>query len=210
MELDTWYSYGETQEFDAFPKETTTYQLKGTIGNDYAFAEGISKEIFYQVTVEGQPHALRQTEGLSEGAHTRSEYEENPRLAFESAVGEATSWYFTKDGSDPKTSVTKETASGKEFSYRLNYSMEKNDHLVLRFYIMGDEKHPESPEYRYEFSVCYGDYGITVEEIPAQNYTGAQIKPVVKAYDGDKITRLPTKTTSMRQVRTVKIRPWSS
>lgn len=187
VELDTWYSYGETQEFDAFPKETTTYKLKGTIGSAYAFAEGVSKEIFYQVTVEGQPHATRQTEGLSEGAHTRSEYEENPRLVFESAVGEATSWCFTSDGSDPKTSETRKNTPTKEFIYKLNYAMEKNDHLVLRFYIMGDEKHPESPEYRYEFSVCYEGYNITVEEIPAQNYTGAQIKPVVKAYDGDKL-----------------------
>lgn len=187
VELGTWYSYGETQEFDAFPKETTTYQLKGTISSDYAFAEGVSKEIFYQVTVEGQPHAMRQTEGLSEGAHTRSEYEENPRLVFESAVGEATSWCFTRDGSDPKTSETRENSPTKEFIYNLNYAMEKNDHLVLRFYIMGDEKHPESPEYRYEFSICYEGYNITVEEIPAQDYTGAQIKPVVKAYDGDKL-----------------------
>lgn len=174
----------------AKPKQTTTFTLTAQVYGGYEFAEGVSNTVSYKVTVEGKPYEIIQQSGLPVGNHTLEEYQNSPEFAFVSDTGEEVIWYYTLDGREPRTPIESRTTFGAELKLDLFNLLEQKGKATVRLYIAGDDKHPASQVYTYEYSVCYDNFNITVETIPAQEYTGAQIKPAVKAYDGDKLLTL--------------------
>lgn len=172
------------------PTQTTTYTLTAQLYDSYEFAEGVSDMVSYKVTVEGKPYEIIQKSGLSTGMHTLEEYRNSPEFTFVSDPGEEVCWCYTLDGEEPHSTIDSETKYGTELKLDLSDLLEQEGKVAVRIYIFGNDKHPTSQVYTYEYSVCYDNFNITVETIPAQEYTGAQIKPVVKAYDGDKLLTL--------------------
>lgn len=172
------------------PTQTTTYTLTAQLYDSYEFAEGVSDMVSYKVTVEGKPYEIIQKSGLSTGIHTLEEYRNSPEFTFVSDPGEEVCWCYTLDGEEPHSTIDSETKYGTELKLDLSDLLEQEGKVAVRIYIFGNDKHPTSQVYTYEYSVCYDNFNITVETIPAQEYTGAQIKPVVKAYDGDKLLTL--------------------
>lgn len=172
------------------PTQTTTYTLTAQLYDSYEFAEGVSDMVSYKVTVEGKPYEIIQKSGLSTGIHTLEEYRNSPEFTFVSDPGEEVCWCYTLDGEEPHSTIDSETKYGTELKLDLSDLLEQEGKVAVRIYIFGNDKHPSSQIYTFEYSVSYDDYNITVETIPAQEYTGAQIKPVVKAYDGDKLLTL--------------------
>lgn len=174
----------------AEPGQTTIYTLTAQLYDSYEFAEGVSNTVSYKVTVEGKPYEIIQQSGLPVGNHTLEEYQNSPEFTFVSDTGEEVIWYYTLDGREPRTPIESRTTLGAELKLDLFNLLEQKGKATVRLYVAGDDKHPASQIYTYEYSVCYDNYNITVETIPAQEYTGAQIKPAVKAYDGDKLLTL--------------------
>lgn len=172
------------------PTQTTTYTLTAQLYDSYEFAEGVSDMVSYKVTVEGKPYEIIQKSGLSTGIHTLEEYRNSPEFTFVSDPGEEVCWCYTLDGEEPHSTIDSETKYGTELKLDLSDLLEQEGKVAVRIYIFGNDKHPTSQVYTFEYSVCYDNFNITVETIPAQEYTGAQIKPVVKAYDGDKLLTL--------------------
>lgn len=172
------------------PTQTTTYTLTAQLYDSYEFAEGVSDMVSYKVTVQGKPYEIIQKSGLSTGIHTLEEYRNSPEFTFVSDPGEEVCWCYTLDGEEPHSTIDSETKYGTELKLDLSDLLEQEGKVAVRIYIFGNDKHPTSQVYTYEYSVCYDNFNITVETIPAQEYTGAQIKPVVKAYDGDKLLTL--------------------
>lgn len=172
------------------PAQTTTYTLTAKLYDSYEFAEGVSDMVSYKVTVEGKPYEIIQKSGRSTGIHTLEEYRNSPEFTFVSDPGEEVSWCYTLDGEEPRTSIDSTITFGAELKLDLSDLLEQEGKATVRMRIIGDDKHPSSQVYTFEYSVSYDDYNITVETIPAQEYTGAQIKPAVKAYDGDKLLTL--------------------
>lgn len=172
------------------PTQTTTYTLTAQLYDSYEFAEGVSNMVSYKVTVEGKPYEIIQKSGRSTGIHTLEEYRNSPEFTFVSDPGEEVCWCYTLDGEEPHSTIDSETKYGTELKLDLSDLLEQEGKATVRIYIFGNDKHPSSQIYTFEYSVSYDDYNITVETIPAQEYTGAQIKPVVKAYDGDKLLTL--------------------
>lgn len=188
VELTTYYTNGGG--FTAKPTQTKTFTLTAQAYSGYEFAEGVSDMVSYKVTVEGKPYEVKQTDGLSTGIHTLEEYRNSPEFTFVSDPGEEVSWCYTLDGEEPRSPIDSEIKYGTELKLDLSDLLEQEGKATVRMRIIGDDKHPSSQIYTFEYSVSYDDYNITVETIPAQEYTGAQIKPVVKAYDGDKLLTL--------------------
>ena len=172
------------------PTQTTTYTLTAQLYDSYEFAEGVSNMVSYKVTVEGKPYEIIQKSGRPTGIHTLEEYRNSPEFTFVSDPGEEVCWCYTLDGEEPHSTIDSETKYGTELKLDLSDLLEQEGKATVRIYIFGNDKHPSSQIYTFEYSVSYDDYNITVETIPAQEYTGAQIKPVVKAYDGDKLLTL--------------------
>lgn len=172
------------------PTQTTTYTLTAQLYDSYEFAEGVSDMVSYKVTVQGKPYEIIQKSGLSTGIHTLEEYRNSPEFTFVSDPGEEVCWCYTLDGEEPHSTIDSETKYGTELKLDLSDLLEQEGKATVRMRIIGDDKHPSSQVYTFEYSVCYDNFNITVETIPAQEYTGAQIKPVVKAYDGDKLLTL--------------------
>ena len=172
------------------PAQTTTYTLTAKLYDSYEFAEGVSDMVSYKVTVEGKPYEIIQKSGRSTGIHTLEEYRNSPEFTFVSDPGEKVSWCYTLDGKEPRNYIDSTMKYGTELKLDLSDLLEQEGKATVRMRIIGDDKHPSSQVYTFEYSVSYDDYNITVETIPAQEYTGAQIKPVVKAYDGDKLLTL--------------------
>ena len=172
------------------PAQTTTYTLTAKLYDSYEFAEGVSDMVSYKVTVEGKPYEIIQKSGRSTGIHTLEEYRNSPEFTFVSDPGEEVSWCYTLDGKEPRNHIDSTMKYGTELKLDLSDLLEQEGKATVRMCIIGDAKHPSSQVYTFEYSVSYDDYNITVETIPAQEYTGAQIKPVVKAYDGDKLLTL--------------------
>lgn len=172
------------------PTQTTTYTLTAQLYDSYEFAEGVSDMVSYKVTVEGKPYEVKQTDGLPTGMHTLEEYRNSPEFTFVSDPGEEVRWYYTLDGEEPRSTIDSTIKYGTELKLDLSDLLEQEGKATVRMRIIGDDKHPSSQVYTFEYSVCYDNFNITVETIPAQEYTGAQIKPVVKAYDGDKLLTL--------------------
>ncbi len=172
----------------AKPKQTTTFTLTAQVYGGYEFAEGVSKMVSYKVTVEGKPYEIIQQSGLPVGNHTLEEYQNSPEFTFVSDTGEEVTWHYMYD--DGEESSFSKGIPNKTMIFDLSYLLEQDGKVTVRLYIDGDDKHPASQIYTYEYSVCYDNFNITVETIPAQEYTGAQIKPAVKAYDGDKLLTL--------------------
>ena len=170
------------------PAQTTTYTLTAKLYDSYEFADGVSDMVSYKVTVEGKPYEIIQQSGLPAGTHTLEEYKNSREFVFVSDTGEEVTWHYMYD--DGEQSSFSEGISNKTMVFDLPYLLEQDGKVTVRLYIAGDDKHPSSQIYTFEYSVSYDDYNITVETIPAQEYTGAQIKPVVKAYDGDKLLTL--------------------
>ncbi len=170
------------------PAQTTTYTLTAKLYDSYEFADGVSDMVSYKVTVEGKPYEIIQQSGLPAGTHTLEEYKNSREFVFVSDTGEEVTWHYMYD--DGEQSSFSEGISNKTMVFDLPYLLEQDGKVTVRLYIAGDDKHPASQVYTYEYSVCYDSYNITVETIPAQEYTGAQIKPAVKAYDGDKLLTL--------------------
>ena len=172
------------------PTQTTTYTLTAQLYDNYEFAEGVSNTVSYKVTVEGKPYEIIQKSGRSTGIHTLEEYRNSPEFTFVSDPGEEVSWCYTLDGEEPRNDIDSTIKYGTELKLDLSDLLEQEGKATVRMRIIGDDKHPSSQVYTFEYSVSYDDYNITVETIPAQEYTGAQIKPAVKAYDGDKLLTL--------------------
>lgn len=172
------------------PTQTTTYTLTAQLYDSYEFAEGVSDMVSYKVTVEGKPYEVKQTDGLPTGMHTLEEYRNSPEFTFVSDPGEEVRWYYTLDGEELRSTIDSTIKYGTELKLDLSDLLEQEGKATVRMRIIGDDKHPSSQVYTFEYSVCYDNFNITVETIPAQEYTGAQIKPVVKAYDGDKLLTL--------------------
>lgn len=188
VELNTFCANGGG--FTAKPTQTKTFTLTAQAYSGYEFAEGVSDMVSYKVTVEGKPYEIIQKSGLSTGIHTLEEYRNSPEFTFVSDPGEEVSWCYTLDGEEPRTPIDSTITFGAELKLDLSDLLEQEGKATVRMRIIGDDKHPSSQIYTFEYSVSYDDYNITVETIPAQEYTGAQIKPAVKAYDGDKLLTL--------------------
>lgn len=184
-QLELKRGYPDDGGLTACPEQTTTFTLTAEIYTGYEFAEGVSNTVSYQVTVVGKPYEIKQTDGLAAGVHPLSVYEENPEFVFESDTGDSVTWYSTFDDVEPDQFDG--SSPMKEMVFDLSYILKEDGKATIRLYIAGDDKHPASKVYTYEYRVAYDDYNITVEKIETQQYTGAQIKPAVKAYDGDKL-----------------------
>lgn len=186
VELSTYLK--DDGGFRIDPAETTTYYMRGTVSERYGckFPEGVSNEIVYEVTVKGTPYEINVKEGLASGIYTRETYLEQPELTLTNPYGKEVNWGYTLDGTDPRNGSHTIWVTGKEFRINIQDILQEVETCNLRVYIEEDGIHTESQEFQAEYSVSYDNYQITVERIPKQTYTGAQIKPVIKAYDGDK------------------------